>query len=214
MKNTSNQKTFFALLRAGLWENIESQRSDFEFQSDVDWEEVYWLASEQSVLGLVLAGIDYLPNNQRPPKVELLQWIGEIQMLEQQNQSMNYFIGELVNEMRDVGKYTLLVKGQGVAQCYERPLWRSCGDVDLFLSDDNYEKAKSYLIPIAADVNKEYVREKHFGMTIDSQVVELHERLYSGLSFCIEAELDDVYKDTFLAAISGRGRTVEHRSSY
>ena len=110
---------------------------------------------------------------------------------------MNKFIDVLVSDMRDKGIYTLLVKGQGIAQCYERPLWRSCGDVDFFLSDDNYEKAKSYLTQLATDVKKEYVREKHLGMTIDSQVVELHGRLYSGLSSRLEKELDDVYQDTF-----------------
>lgn len=194
MKQNYNQDAFFALLRAGLWPELEKQVS---LDVPVDWDEIYRLAREQSVLGLVLAGIDYLPIEQRPPKVELLQWIGEIQMLEQQNKEMNQFIGELVDKMRTEGIYTLLLKGQGIAQCYERPQWRSCGDVDFFLSDDNYEKAKSYLTPLATDVNKEYVREKHLGMTIDSQVVELHGRLYSGLSTHIERELDDVYQDTF-----------------
>ena len=163
----------------------------------IDWNEIYRLASEQSVLGLVLAGIDSLTNDQRPPKIFLLRWIGEIQMLEQQNQSMNQFVGELIGKLSKEGIYTLLVKGQGVAQCYERPLWRSCGDVDLFLSDENYEKAKACLIPLATDVGKEYVREKHLGMTIDPWVVELHGRLYSGLSSRIEKELEEVYRDTF-----------------
>lgn len=190
----NNQEVFFTLLMAGLWLEPEKQVS---VDGPVDWEEIYQLASEQSVLGLVLAGIDSMPIDQRPPKLELLQWIGEIQLLEQQNKEMNRFIGLLVADMRKEGIYTLLVKGQGIAQCYERPLWRSCGDVDFFLSDDNYEKAKSYLTPLATDVNNEYVREKHLGMTIDSQVVELHGRLYSGLSSKIDNELDDVYRDTF-----------------
>lgn len=111
---------------------------------------------------------------------------------------MNRFIGGLVSKLRGEVIDTLLAKGQGVAQCYERPLWRSCGDVDLFLNDENYEKAKVYLIPLASIVNKEYIREKHLGMTIDSQVVELHGSLYSGLSTRIEKELDDVYLDTFI----------------
>lgn len=194
MRHKNNQEAFFALLRAGLWPEAEKQIS---LDDPVDWGEIYRQASEQSVLGLVLAGIDYLPIEQRPPKVELLQWIGEIQMLEQQNKEMNKFIDVLVSDMRNKGIYTLLVKGQGIAQCYERPLWRSCGDVDLFLNDDNYEKAKKYMIPLASDVSKEYVREKHLGMTIDSQVVELHGRLYSGISSRIDRELDDVYEDTF-----------------
>lgn len=194
MKNNNNQQAFFALLRAGLWMEPGKQVS---LGGSVDWEEVYRLASEQSVLGLVLAGIDYLPNEQRPPKVLLLQWIGEIQILEQQNQAMNEFIGKLVVKMREAGIYTLLVKGQGVAQCYERPLWRSCGDVDLFLCDDNYEKAKDYLTPLAAHVDEEGVASKHLGMTIDSWVVELHGAMHCGLSTRIDKTLDKIKEDIF-----------------
>ena len=70
------------------------------------------------------------------------QFIGRTVQLEQRNQAMNYFIGVLVEKMREAGIYTVLVKGQGVGQCYERPLWRSCGDVDLFFDAENYERAK------------------------------------------------------------------------
>lgn len=84
MSFDKNKKTFFALVRAGLWENSQKfSVESLELREPVDWEVVYRLASEQSVLGLVLAGVDYLPNTQRPPKVQLLQWIGKIQMLEQ-----------------------------------------------------------------------------------------------------------------------------------
>lgn len=110
---------------------------------------------------------------------------------------MYFFISVLVEKMREAGIYALLVKGQGEAQCYERPLWRSCGDVDFFLDDENYERAKGFLKPLAASVEDEYVREKHLGMTIDPWVVELHGRLYSGLSARIERELDAVQRETF-----------------
>ena len=76
----------------------------------MDWGGIYQLASEQSVLGLILAGVDSLPIDQRPPKVLLLQWIGEIQMLEQQNKEMNSFIGQLVTDMSKEGICTLLIK--------------------------------------------------------------------------------------------------------
>lgn len=71
------------------------------------------------------------------PKEILLQFIGQSLQLEQRNQAMNIFIAEIVDKMRIEGIYTLLVKGQGIAQCYERPLWRASGDVDLLLSQDN-----------------------------------------------------------------------------
>lgn len=58
---------------------------------------------------------------------------------------MNEFIEKTVQMMRMKGVNTLLVKGQGGAQCYARPLWRSSGDVDFFLDAENFEKAKRVL---------------------------------------------------------------------
>ena len=191
-----NQKAFFELLRAGLWENCsEFQVSSLWFQDSIDWEKVYQQAEEQSVIGVVLAGIEH--SYLKPPQDLLLQWIGEVQMLEQQNKEMNHFIGVLVDKMRNVGVYTLLVKGQGIAQCYERPLWRSCGDVDFFLSEDNLKNAKEFLIPQAESVDPENKYERHLGMTIDSWVVELHGSLRCGLSRKIDKELDQIKDDSF-----------------
>ena len=86
---------------------------------------------------------------------------------------MNAFIAELIDKLRKADIYALLVKGQGIAQCYEKPLWRCSGDVDLLLSADNYEKAKTVLMPIASEVETEYEGISHLGMTIDEWVVEL-----------------------------------------
>lgn len=193
----NNTSVFFSLLQAGLWPGSEKQVS---VDGAVDWEEIYRLASEQSVLGLVLAGIDCLPNDQKPPKLLLLQWIGEIQMLEQQNKEMNGFIGELVEKLRAADIYTLLVKGQGIAQCYDWPLWRSCGDVDLYLSDENYQKAKELLIPIADSVAPEGVYEKHLALSINNWSVELHGYLRCGLSSRMDRGLDELHNDVFCGA--------------
>ena len=55
-RHESTIDIFFALIRAGLWENLgEFHVSGFKFQESVDWEKVYQLAGEQSVVGLVLA---------------------------------------------------------------------------------------------------------------------------------------------------------------
>lgn len=191
-----NQKAFFELLRAGLWENCrEFQVSSLWFQDSIDWEKVYQLAEEQSVIGVVLAGIEH--SYVKPPQELLLQWIGEVQMLEQQNLAMNKFVAQIVEKLRGEDVYTLLVKGQGIAQCYEKPLWRSCGDVDFFLSEDNCEKAISFLSPLSESVEEANHYEKHLAMTIDSWVVELHGNLRCGLSRKIDRELDTIKKETF-----------------
>lgn len=198
-RHESSIKAFLALVRAGLWKHACTNLY-IDHNDKVDWEEVNQLAKDQSVNGVVLAGIERLRNANVSLGLNqelLLQWIGEVQIIEQQNLAMNRFVSELVEEMRAAGIYTLLVKGQGIAQCYERPLWRCCGDVDLFLSDDNYTRAKDLLVPISAEVEKEYVREKHLGMTIYGFVVELHGTLYSGLSSKIEKGLDEIMETIF-----------------
>ena len=196
MKTDKSIQAFFALLRAGLWTDVESTDLGIQgFTESVDWEKVYQLAEEQSVIGLVLAGLEH--SYVKPPQELLLQWIGEVQMLEQQNKAMYIFIGELVEKMRVAGIYVLLLKGQGVAQCYERPLWRASGDVDFLLSEDNYNKAEKYLMPLASHVAKEYEYNKHLAMNIGDWEVELHGNLRCGLSTKIDRVLDSIKNDIF-----------------
>ena len=106
-------------------------------------------------------------------------------------------IAKLIGKLRNEDIYTLLVKGQGIAQCYERPLWRASGDVDLYLSNDNYEKAKKLLLPIAINIEKEEKKRLHLGMTVDGWVVELHGTMYTKLSRRMNRVADEVHRDLF-----------------
>lgn len=196
MKKEKNTEAFLELVESGLWKSAESTDLGIQgFTESVDWEGVYQLSEEQSVVGLVLAGIEH--SNVKPPQELLLQWIGEVQILEQQNKAMNQFIAELVEKMRQADIYTLLVKGQGIAQCYERPLWRASGDVDLLLSDSNYEKAKSFLTPLADHVDSESKEVKHLGMTMGEWLVELHGTMHTSISRRMNKGIDAVQNDCF-----------------
>lgn len=64
---------FFELLRGGLWLDREDTADNLLHNGTVDWHKVHQLASEQSVLGLVLSCIEQLPLEQRHPKMLLLQ---------------------------------------------------------------------------------------------------------------------------------------------
>lgn len=192
MNQYKNQKAFLALLQGGLWSD-----GNLEIRIDeaADWQEVYRLATEQSVLGLVLFGLEH--SDVKPPKELLLQWIGEVQQIEQRNKTMNGFIANLIDHLRKEDVYSLLVKGQGVAQCYEKPLWRCAGDIDLLLSDENYKKAKSTLIPIASEVANEDVMTKHQALVINGFDVELHGKMPFSLSKRVDEGIDKVLEDLF-----------------
>lgn len=184
------EKAFFALLRAGLWE----KEIRLSFYGEIDFSAVLDLAEEQSVVGLVAAGIEHVAD-MKPAKMDVLQFVARTVQIEQQNQMMNQFIAELIEKMGEAGIYTVLVKGQGIAQCYERPLWRACGDVDFFLNDENYVAAKAFLALKAESVDLE--SGKHLGMTVDSWTVELHGNLHCGLSSKMDSLIDKVQKDVF-----------------
>ncbi len=196
-------EAFFALVRAGLWgeadANLNLNANDNLFEG-VEWEKIYKLAQEQSVQGLVLAGLEQYKNlnvNLDVNQKLLLQWIGEVQVIEQRNKAMNQFIADLVEKMRAADIYTLLVKGQGIAECYERPQWRASGDIDFFLSDANYEKAKSFLKPLANDGKPERRYSKEIGFYVNSWLIELHGTLHTGLSTRVDKSIDTVQRDVF-----------------
>ena len=207
MELSNNQQAFFALLRAGLWADTmvhdswfldepsgKAERMDQGLEQ-VDWDEVYQLAEEQSVIGVVLAGLEH--SVVKPSQEILLQWIGEVQIIEQQNLAMNKFVAKLIDKLRKDDIYAILVKGQVIAQCYERPLWRSSGDVDLLLSDTNYNKAKFFLAPKSTSTINELKKEKHIAYTIDGWCVELHGNLPSRLFDSIDKVLAELEKDIF-----------------
>ena len=185
-------QAFFELLRAGLWEK-EARLLPY---MPVDYETILQTADNQSIAGLIAAGMEHVVDTEVPLDAKL-EVIGRMMLLEQRNKNMNAFISRLFNRMEGAGITTLLVKGQGIAQCYERPLWRSCGDVDLFLDIPNYEMAKSILKPYASNIDKENPQNLHYGLTIDSWIVELHGTLRSDLGRKIDKVIDEVQAQTF-----------------
>ena len=192
-------KTFLSLLKAGLWGN---GNPDIRIDGTTDWKYIYRLAQEQSVQGLLLQGIEWFKNHNVSlgiPQVLLLQWIGEVQVIEQRNKAMNAFIAETIGALREQDIYALLVKGQGIAQCYEKPLWRSSGDIDFLLSEPNYRNATEILIPLSSKSNPEGLYSRHLSMTINQWHVELHGSLRTGLSSKLDSEIDKVQRSVFFA---------------
>lgn len=187
MELSNNHKAFLALVKAGLW----NQTIELHQFGGLDYDTILQLAEEQSVVGLVTAGLELVRDVKVPQEV-LLQFIGSTLQVEQRNKEMNAFIPKLFRKLRSDGVDVVLVKGQGAAQCYEKPLWRASGDVDLLLDTENYEKAKKVLIPIAYDVEAEETWKRHQAMKIMGVEVELHGRMPFGLSEKVDEVIDDV----------------------
>ena len=179
------------MVRAGLWGKEVWLRA----YDNVSFETIFLLSEEQTLGGVVLAGLE---RSDVKPRQELLrQWIGVVQLIEQRNKAMNVFVAKLISQLREANIHTIIVKGQGIAQCYDKPLWRESGDVDLLSCDKNYENVKLFLLKLASSVEEEGVTAKHLGMTIDEWVVELHGTMRSCCLSKMDKVIDNVQNDIF-----------------
>lgn len=185
--NNINRQVFFKLLRAGLWgEKVRL----FEYK-DIDFGAVYRLAQEQSVLGLVAAGLEHI-QDMKLAKTSVLPFMGSVLQIEQRNILMNKFIAQLAKFLQTEGINAVIVKGQGIAQCYDKPLWRTSGDIDILLDEKDYKKAKALLVSRAEKTEQEIAHLKHLGIVLNGWVIELHGTMHSRLSKSIDKEIDSV----------------------
>lgn len=190
---TKSRDLFLALLRAGLWENgtIELSPADSKYL-----EPACKLATQQSVPGLVAAGLEHVTGPD-VAKFEIpmgisMKLVGTMLTIEKRNGEMNRFIAKLLSELRDERLNVVLVKGQGIAQCYERPLWRASGDIDLLVDDFAYARLAEILTARATQVEKEDKSKMHFAMTVDGWEIELHGKLDSNVSSRTDRVVDKV----------------------
>ena len=172
-------EVLLALLRAGLWEREPENLSCFPL-SDESWENVFRLARQQTVTGLIFVGLQYLADRFSPPETLLIRWAAEADAIERKNRKMNMALEELYALFRKKGLEPVLQKGQGVARFYARPWARECGDIDFYFPDcrawetnpflqgfaNRLERQKGYQFITLSAVSK-------VGVTVPSSFLEL-----------------------------------------
>lgn len=165
------QRQFLALVRSGLWGGMPEPNL---FKGNVDWAVLIELAKQQTVVGLLTDVVVKLPENLKPPKPLYFSLVMMTGKIEQENKRMNGFAEFLQGKLAMQGVHTLLLKGQGVAQCYRSPLYRQSGDIDLFIIDkEQYRVAKKYLAGFAKDYG-ELPGRLHSEYEVNNFLVELH----------------------------------------
>jgi hypothetical protein len=130
MKMTESQRLFYELLLVctGAKNALSSM------YTEVEWNNALEMAQEQSIDGVLLSAIEQLPNEQRPSKLVLLQWIGSVQMLEANSKKIAEASETVIKYFRENGFACSILKGSAVARYYPQPERRSSGDVDVWVN--------------------------------------------------------------------------------
>lgn len=186
-------RQFFALLRSGLWNEVPDREL---FADAVDWEGLYRLSVEQTVVGLVTDGINLLPKDLLPKEPERLDpFLSDMMATAQRNQKLDAFVPILFKALQGIP--VVLVKGQSLAQDYPEPARRQPGDIDLLLPPGRYDEAKAILLPKATKVLPEEPAIWHQGMMYRSIEVELHGSIGTLISRKLDRKLAVLLEEQF-----------------
>ena len=165
---------FFAFLKYCLGSKKDMSR----VIACMDWQELYFFASKQALLGLCFEGIERL-GKEYPEEMKrnpigrelLMTWMGKAQLIRRQNMKVNVVAGKLFSMLREDGLRCCVLKGQGNALMYPNPYSRTPGDIDVWI-DASRERIMEY-------AQKKFeleddIRLQHLETSLDGVPVELH----------------------------------------
>ena len=128
------QDTVLLLVRIGIKGKPAGFQPTITESSSVDWVAIQDLATQHGLSAVVLDGIEKLTDQQRPPKVFLLQWIGEtLQGYEYRYELYQRTISEMAGFYNSHGFKMMVLKGYACSLDWPKPEHRPCGDIDIWL---------------------------------------------------------------------------------
>lgn len=113
---TYTNKIFFELIQVAIGKRVCLLHTP----SAAEWQTLYDMALKQSLVGICFAGVQKLQEQQQaPPEMLYLQWMGMAAKIQQRNEVLNKRQPEVLRYFRENGFPCVVLKGQGVADLYK-----------------------------------------------------------------------------------------------
>lgn len=154
---TEEISVLLTLLRAGLYGiSVVLEKS----LSAKKWETVYDIAMKQGVAAVAGEGLSFVNQQALPPKVLLLQWIGQSLAQKQAFSQQRACSDSLRKLWQGAGVNCIELKGYSIGRYYYVPESRYSCDFDCFLSD--YEKGNQIVEATGVEVNRAFYKNSSF----------------------------------------------------
>ena len=98
-----------------------------------EWKAMFRMAREQALVGIFTETVCRLPEDMRPPRKPLTRLCSEVIMIEDANRRLFCKCCDLTEALRADGFGSCILKGQGMALLYPKPLLRHSGDIDVWV---------------------------------------------------------------------------------
>lgn len=171
----------------GIGNNVSSP-------ANIDWKAIQDRAAQHGLSAIIIDGIAELPDTNRPPKEQLLEWIGEVlQGYEYRFQMYRQAIAKMANFFNSHGYKMMILKGYACSLDWPKPEHRPCGDIDIWL----FGKQKEADIVLAKERGV-IIDKSHHHHTVfkwSEFTVENHYDFVNVHAHRSSAELEKVFKD-------------------
>ena len=174
---TPVQQALTSLVGSGL-SGRPADKSLLSGLSVKDWEELYALAKQHTVTGLLYGGLQLLPEGITIPEDILMRLISRIGKVSNHGKSMRNLTVALTDYFSGKGLHPVVMKGVETAAYYPEPNLRLYGDVDLYFSPEEFDRAAEVAAKRFGPLRRDPDDSLHF--KIDNIDIDLH-RDYFGL---------------------------------
>lgn len=160
------QKIFFDFLRFCIGSAKEIPGS----LKEVDWKELYAIAQNQALLGVLFYGIKRLPKELAPEQKLLMQWMVMAEQIRKQNIRLFQDSVKVCQNFENEGFANCILKGQGNALLYPDLYMRTPGDIDIYLSGGR-RKIMKYVDQVCPN---QVMRYHHVDFPVMKTAIEVH----------------------------------------
>lgn len=119
-----------------------------------EWKAMFRMAREQALVGVFTEAVCRLPEEERPPRKPLARLCSEVMAIEDTNRRLFAKCCDVSEALRADGFDSCILKGQGMALLYPKPLLRKSGDIDVWMKrryDEPSLQSKASLGPSASN---------------------------------------------------------------
>lgn len=174
---TENEiELFLALSRISLWGDTTEEAEKILKNKTIDWNAILDLAKRQTVTGIIADAVRQLPENLKPENTICEKLTSFLRNSLLQHEKLNSVVVRSMEIFKANDIHAVLLKGQGTAAHYPNPILRQCGDIDIYVGPENYEKACECIKELVGEngVETPDMRDKHTHAHYGNIEIEIH----------------------------------------
>ena len=146
--------------------------------TEAEWQSLFALAKQQTVLGVGLSALSRLPAESRPPRILSIRLSGVVETLRGVNCQMNEEAARYTRLFAERGFRSVILKGQANARLYPDPFSRQAGDIDIWVPG-GYAAVERLLLDMGliSESNDAFKVSHHISFRNEKGVeIEVHHR--------------------------------------